>query len=104
MNLRIAFGFALTALALNTFAQDPAFAQSSAAQLAEESGQRPLGQVIKQQQERLQDRKIAEESSQRPLGQVIKQQQERLQDRRLAENGSARTLDPLIAAAQHRQA
>ncbi len=129
MNLRIAFGFALTALALNTFAQDFAFTPSTATQIAEESSQRPLGELIKQQQQRLQDRKIAEESSLRPLGEVIKQQQQRVQDRRIAEesaqrpmghlierqqqrlqerfvaeNGSARTLDPLIAAAQHSQA
>ena len=129
MNLRIAFGFALTALALNTFAQDFATTQNAAPQIAEESSQRPLGQLIKQQQQRLQERKIAEESGLRPLGQVIKQQQQRLQERKIAEesgqrpmgrlierqqhrlqdrfvaeNGSAQTLDRLIAASQHRQA
>lgn len=128
MNLRIAFGFALTALALNTFAQDFAFTPSAATQIAEESSQRPLGQLIKQQQQRLQQRTLAEESSLRPLGQVIEDQQQRLDgdavaeessqrpmsrliDRQqqrlgdgLAENGSAQTLDRLIKAGQTRQA
>ncbi|WP_181110460.1 hypothetical protein [Pseudomonas oryzihabitans] len=86
MNLRIAFGFALTALALNTFAQDFAFTPSAATQVAEESSQRPLGQLIKQQQQRLQQRTLAEESSLRPLGEVIKQQQRQVQERRIARN------------------
>ncbi len=123
MNLRIAFGFALTALALNTFAQDFVSAPSAATQIAEESSQRPLGQLIKQQQQRLQEHTLAEESSLRPLGQIIKQQQRQLQEHRVAEesslrplgqviedqqqrleNGSAQTLDRLIKAGQTRQA
>ena len=105
MNLRIAFGFALTALALNTFAQDFSFTPTSpATQIAEESSQRPLGQLIKQQQQRLGDDTVAEESSQRPMGRLIDRQQHRLQDDALAENGSAQTLDRLIKAGQTRQA
>ncbi|WP_454252494.1 hypothetical protein [Pseudomonas sp. Marseille-Q7302] len=131
MNLRIAFGFALTALALNTFAQDFVSAPSTATQIAEESSQRPLGQLIKQQQQRLQEHTLAEESSLRPLGQIIKQQQQqrqlqehrvaeesslrplgqviedqqqRLDSDEVAENGSAQTLDRLIKAGQTRQA
>ncbi len=104
MNLRIAFGFALTALALNTFAQDFVSAPSAATQIAEESSLRPLGQIIKQQQRQLQEHRVAEESSLRPLGQVIEDQQQRLDSDEVAENGSAQTLDRLIKAGQTRQA
>ncbi|WP_288449221.1 hypothetical protein [uncultured Pseudomonas sp.] len=102
MNLRIAFGFALTALALNTFAQDFAFTPSAATQVAEESSQRPLGQLIKQQQQRLQQRTLAEESSLRPLGEVIKQQQRQVQERRIAEESSLRPLGQVIEDQQQR--